>query len=164
MTSYVLGAHVGREIHPDYAIHKPSKTCPFCKIVDKSIGAKAHVVYEDDLCIAFLGRSSPAPSSWCIWSVLSPDPVRSTSDEGGPYPAHSQGEGAGPASFGSGPSTRCMPALTLAGRLKIHCPRISDLPPEEGAALGMALPKVTAAITKGAHRLPLISPTSSADG
>ena len=48
MTSYILEAHTDRPIHPEWT----GKHCIFCQIAAKK--AKAWVVWEDELTIAFL--------------------------------------------------------------------------------------------------------------
>ena len=51
MTSFVIKAHEGREIHENW---RTDPFCPFCKIIRGD--GPAYKVYEDDKVIAVLGR------------------------------------------------------------------------------------------------------------
>ncbi|EGN98026.1 hypothetical protein SERLA73DRAFT_91215 [Serpula lacrymans var. lacrymans S7.3] len=94
MTSFIINAHVNRQVTPDW---RDTSHCPFCYIIQGS--SSAHRVYEDDKVVAIL-------------DIL---PLR---------PGH----------------TLVIP--------KIHCPRLSDLPPDFAAAVGQAVSKVAHALTQ----------------
>ena len=52
MTSYILEAHTDRPLHPEWQQTIGDKHCIFCQIVARK--AKAFIVWEDELTIAFL--------------------------------------------------------------------------------------------------------------
>ncbi|KAI0031899.1 HIT-like protein [Vararia minispora EC-137] len=94
MTSFVIDAHVGRDLPVSWCI---DEGCPFCNIVRRA--APAHRIYEDGYVAAFL-------------DIL---PLR---------PGH----------------TLVVP--------KTHISRVSELPADFAAALGVAVSKISSALTK----------------
>jgi HIT domain len=116
MTSFIIKAQASRPPIPGF--WRQDRDCAFCRIIYHA--AHAHLIYEDDHVIVFLGKVSLLFKEKRPLHLLDILPLR---------PGH----------------TLVVP--------KIHCSRVSELPPEYAASVGKAISRISNALTKGAIML-----------